>query len=716
MKRSFASVLARASLALSLLALSCSFVENLLPWDSPSETALPAGGIPPGAGPSSGTPAPTPRPLSDVVDQPGRYRNDVLGVSLDYPEDWLQQPPSEEGQLLILHSDDGTAMAMVTYSYLEDGESLEDLAAAVFEQVNADFGYPVIVRGEVFPLRSGQTGWRGLAEESADPSSPRIELIAAPRGGTVFLLFLISWGGSSAATQASLESIRDSLETFEPLPFGVERTNALFLAGSTPDTFDPALWQSDAGGVIGDLFSGLVQLGPDLMPTPDLAETWDVSADGTVYTFYLRRGVTFHNGDPFTAQDVVFSWERACWPETGSDTAATYLGDILGVDDVISGEAREIDGLTVIDDFTLEVTLEGPRAYFLAKLAYPTSWIVDEATVDEIEEAPNGTGPFVLARYVEDEVIVVARNPNYHRGPVPLEYIVYQLYPGPLVRLYEEGEIDIAYISSELLDRASDPRDPLYGDAQPSNDLCTYYAAFDSTRPPFDDPLVRRAFSLAVDRGRYIDVVTGGEGVPAAGLYPPGLPGYSADLPPLAADVEEARRLLARSSYGGAEALPQIVLTTSGSGMGVPTDAALLIEMWHDAFGVQIQVEQFDWEAYYEQLYAGNHGQIITTGWCADYPDPENFADILFHSGSPQNFGGFDSPEIDALLEQARGEPDVASRLALYREIEQRLVDDAAALFISHPSIYYTLVKPYVHGYVSTPIGIAQHMNMWIER
>ena len=705
---------ARALIGTALLALSCTLVDDLLSGRRSGGTATPAEGPPSGL--AAGTPVPTPRPLSDVIEQPGRYRNDVLGISFDYPETWEPAAPSQEGDLIVLYSTDGSASVILSYSFLEAGEDPEDFADTVFEQVNGDLGLPVVARGEVHTLESGQPAWRALAEDSADPDSQSFELIAVPRGGYVFLLFLISWGGSPPGTDSALESIRDSLQTFEPLPFGVDRSNALFLAGTTPDTFDPALWRSDAGGVIGDVFSGLVQLGPDLRPIPDLAESWDVSTDGTVYTFHLRQGVTFHNGAPFTAEDVVYSWERACWPETGSDTAPTYLGDILGVDRVISGETREISGLRVIDDFTLEVTLEGPRAYFLAKLAYPTSWIVDESTIEDIEEAPNGTGPFVLARYIEDEVIVVARNPSYHRGFVPLEYIVYQLYPGPLVRLYEDGEIDVTYISEELVDRAADPDDPLHGDAQPTNDLCTYYAAFDATRPPFDDPFVRRAFAAAVDREEYIDVISGGENVPAAGLFPPGLPGYRADLQPPAYDLDEARLLLAQSTYGGAAALPEIVLTTSGSGMGVPPDAALLIGMWDEAFGVPVQVEQLESQSYYEQLYAENHGQIIMTGWCADYPDPENFADILFHSASLQNFGGFDSPELDALLEQARGEGDVVGRLALYGQIEQMLVDEAAAVFLSHPSVYYTLVRPYVSGYVSTPIGIAQHMNLWIER
>lgn len=713
MKQPVAHALARALGLSALLALSCATVTNLLPRDRTDETPPNA---PPGETPGVGTPAPTPRPLLDVAEEPGRYRNDVLGVSLEYPETWELLSPLQEGDLIALRSPNGTATVVLSYSYLEVGEDYRDFAATVFEDINEDLDLPIVALGETHALAGGQNAWRALAEDASGSGAPRFEMVALPRAGWIFLLILVSSGPESMQAQSEQDSLRDSLQTFEPVPFGVDRQNALFLAGSEPDTFDPARWRSDAGGVVGDLFSGLVQLGPDLRPAPDLAVSWDVNADATVYLFHLRPGVTFHNGDPFTAEDVVYSWERACWPETGSDTAATYLGDIVGVDEVIDGQTREISGLRMIDDLTLEVTLEGPRAYFLAKLAYPMSWIVDEATVDQIEETPNGTGPFGMVRHIEDEVIILGRNPTYHRGPVPLEYIVYTLYPGPLVRLYEAGDIDIAYIPEELLDRAADADDPLYGDAQPTNELCTYYAALDTTRPPFDDPLVRRAFSTAIDRAEYTDVVSGGDNTPAAGLYPPGLPGFSADLQPPASDPEEARRLLGQSAYGAVEALPEIVLTASGGGMGVPPAVALLTSMWEEALGVTVTVEQFDSESFYGQLYAGNHGQIVMTGWCADYPDPENFADILFHSGSPQNFGGYANSELDALLEEARGEPDTDTRLALYREIEEGLLDEAAAIFLSHPSVYYTLVKPYVRGFVATPIGIAQHMNLWIER
>lgn len=498
-------------------------------------------------------------------------------------------------------------------------------------------------------------------------------------------------------------------------PSDVVRASTLVLADREPETFDPARWRGSADGVIGDLFSGLVQLDANLQPIPDLAERWDVSDDGTVYTFRLRPGLVFHNGEPLTAHDVRYAWERACWPETRSDTAATYLGDIRGVDRVIAGETRTIAGLQVVDDLTLEVALVGPRAYFLSKLAYPTSWVVDETSVAEIEEHPVGSGPFVFVRHVPNERIVVARSPSYHRGPVGLEHIVYLIDPGPLLRLYELGEIDVAYLVEDLLERASTPGDPLYGTAYPTSELCTWYVAFDTTRPPFDETAVRQAFVAAVDRERYVEVVSGGRGVPARGPYPPGLPGYSEDLIPPAYDPARARGLLEGSSYGGAAGLPEIAFTVSGAGSDLAAGTSLLLEMWQQALGVSVRVEQLDSQTYYDRLHAGDHGHLVSTGWCADYPDPENFADILFHSGSPQNFSGYADPALDTMLEQARGIEDSATRLGLYGRIEQRIVDQAPALFLQHASVYYTLVKPYIVGYAAAPVGIAQHMNLSID-
>jgi len=507
-----------------------------------------------------------------------------------------------------------------------------------------------------------------------------------------------------------------SLPTTAPAAPGAEisHANTIFLAESEPESLDPARTTGSADEIVGDLFSGLVRLSPDLQIVPDVAESWDISPDGTVYTFHLRPGVVFHSGRELTAADVKFSWERALAPETGSFTAATYLGDILGVAQVLDGSTKDLTGVEVLDNLTLRVTLDGPKAYFLAKLAYPTSWIVDRETVDDIETNPIGTGPFRLLRRTPGEEIVLVRNPRYHLGPVALEYVVYKIYAGYPIRLYEGDEIDFVYIPEDLLERAADPADTLHGNVYTVTELCTWFVGLDTSRPPFDDADVRRAFALAVDKQGYSDIAYEGRLPLAAGVYPPGLPGYRSETRGLPFDPQAAVQALARSSYGGPDALPEILLTTSGAGTDLDPTTAFLIQSWQEVLGVTVRVEQLESFGFSEEIYAGRHGQLVPWGWCADYPDPENFADVLFHTGSRQNIGPYSNPTIDAMLEAARRDLDPESRLDRYHEIEQALVDDAAAIFLAHSPASYILVKPRIVGYRASPIGVAQHMNLSI--
>jgi oligopeptide transport system substrate-binding protein len=245
-------------------------------------------------------------------------------------------------------------------------------------------------------------------------------------------------------------------------------------------------------------------------------------------------------------------------------------------------------------------------------------------------------------------------------------------------------------------------------------ELCTSYTVFDATQPPFDDANVRKAFSMAFNRQQYLDVVVDGNALPAAGLYPPALPGFNAALKGLPFDPAQARELLKQSKYGGPEGLPPIVFTNSGIGSYIDSSVAALAQMWKLNLGVDITVENIESNFYYDQLYSGHHGQLFTGGWCADYPDPENFADVLFHTGSVQNNGGYSNPELDALLDKARVEPNVTQRIVMYQQAEQMLVDDAAALFMVN-YLSYQLVKPYVKGYVFTPIDIPIERYMWLE-
>jgi len=494
----------------------------------------------------------------------------------------------------------------------------------------------------------------------------------------------------------------------------VPLSQALVLAGgesTNPREYDPATTHGSGDKLV---YSGLVSFDPNLNLTPDLAETWDVS-NGTVYTFHLRANAKFHDGRAVTAQDIVYSWERAVDPATASDTALTYLSDIVGVNEMAAGQTDHISGLLVIDDLTLQVTIDAPKPYFILKLTYPTAFVVDKNNVEQggdWYQHPNGTGPYKLVEWTSFKRIVYEANQDFYLGAPSIRYVVLNLYSGDPQRLYESGDVDISGTYS--IERFSDPAEPLHNQLISGVNLCTGYVTFDTTRPPFDDVNVRKAFSMAFNRQQFIDVVMGGHTLPAVGIYPPGLPGFSYSLQGLPYDPAQARELLKQSKYGGPEGLPPIVYTDIGIGSSVNLDVAAMAEMWQKNLGVTITVENLEPNFAYEQIYAGNHGQLLGSGWCADYPDPENFADILFHTGSSQNNGGYSNPALDAILEQARVEQDVTKRIALYQQAEQMIVDDAPVLFTTH-SLSYQLVKPYVKGYVFTPFDIPIERYMWLE-
>jgi len=478
--------------------------------------------------------------------------------------------------------------------------------------------------------------------------------------------------------------------------------------------YDPATTYSSGNKLV---FSGLVSFDPHLNLTPDLAETWEISDDGTVYTFHLRENARFHDQRFVTAKDVIYSWERAASPQLKSDTVLTYLGDIVGVREMYAGQSDHISGLQAIDELTLQVTIDAPKPYFLLKLTYPTAFVVDKTNVESGEEwvrKPNGTGPYRLTEWRSNEYIIYEANQDFYLGPPSIPYVVIKLYAGDDVRLFETGEVDVAGVGLYSVDRMLDPEEPLHNQLVTGVNLCTGYVVFDTTQPPFDDVNVRKAFSMAFDRQRYIDVVLRGQALPAIGPFPPGLPGFNYALKGLPYDPEQARELLKQSKYGGPEGLPPIIYTNGGVGSYVSSDVAAMAEMWEQNLGVTLKIENIEYNYYYQQIYSGNHGQIFGGGWCADYPDPENFADVLFYSTSNQNQGHYSNPELDKLLEQARVEQDVSKRITMYQQAEQMIVDAAPVLFTTH-SLSYQLVQPYVKGFVFTPISVPLERYMWLE-
>lgn len=495
-----------------------------------------------------------------------------------------------------------------------------------------------------------------------------------------------------------------------------DRSSTLFLSGSQPRTLDPATTLGGPDGPLGHIFSGLTTLDTNLQVQPELAAGWTVSEDGLVYTFYLRKDAVFHNGRSLTTTDIITSWERAADPATGSDTAQTYLGDIEGVVDKLNGRSTQISGLHAIDDHTLEVRLMAPVVYFLSKLAYPVAYVVDQENVNQSrwEYQPNGTGPFKLTTWQDDALLVLERNEFYYGELPQLQHVVYDLGPNLPLSQYETGEIDLIGIGGTTLERARDPNSLFYDQLQTGVGMCTSTIGLNAQLPPFDDVRVRQAFNYALDKDLLIDTFSNGNGLVATGPLPPGMPGFSGKHRGYPYAPERARQLLAEAGYANPADLPVLTYSTSGYG-DVGGYVTAVITLWQQNLGVTIEPNVIEPFTFYDELYAGNVGHMYSSGWCADYPDPQNFLDILYHSDSRQNVGSYVNTEVDAMLEQARIERDIAARLALYADIEQQIVADAPVVFVSHGETA-VLISPDLQNYILTPIGVRQWHQVRINR
>ena len=481
---------------------------------------------------------------------------------------------------------------------------------------------------------------------------------------------------------------------------------------SDPPTLDPHL-SSDttSAGVVVEIYSGLVALNTDLQLVPDVADSWEISEDGKVYTFHIRDNARFQDGKPITASDFKWSLERAASPDTASPVADTYLGDIVGVDAVLEGNSTDIAGVRVIDDDTLQIEIDAPKAYFLAKLTYPTAYVLDRENVDaggsSWTDAPNGSGPFKLAEYRVGERIVLERNENFYLEPAHLDSVIMNLAGGQSMAMYENDEIDITGVSLFELDRVLDPSEPLNKDlviAPPG--FTVFYIGFNASEPPFDDPKFRQALTYAVDKDLIANEVLSELVTPAYGILPPGFPGYNSDLVGLEYSPELARQLLGESKYPDAETRPRIVVTVPGTGGSIGLDMEVVIEMWRQELGVEVEIQQVEWATYLQDLNQNKFQAYGGSGWQADYPDPQDFLDILFHTDSALNHGNYSNPELDAILEQARTEPDIERRVELYHEAEILIVQDAPLLPLWYTGEQYVLIKGHVEDYRVTPMTV----------
>ncbi len=681
------------------------------PTPTPTPTATPT---------PTPTATPTPTPISYVL-----YENQELGVSFQRPEQWATAEPSgvpDEPDVsdepedpdapeppiewLALVGDDGVSrLTLLTQIDDPDAPLSDRLDRAVAQLAPEETGAEIERSGPI-TLGDGSEAERAVVSYEDDDGVAAVRLVqVARRGGFTFVLVLSTPATEMERQQETFDTILSSFTSFPPAPYGIPRDRAFTMPLGEPSTLDPAIARDTTSHLfVASVFSGLVRFDDDLSVEPDLAEDWELDETGVVYTFTLRDGITFHDGRPITAEDFKYSIERAADPEVHSDTAALYLSDIVGVRERLDGDATEVSGVEAVDERTVRITIDAPKEYFLAKLAYPSSAVVDRLTVEPLgadwwmSDDVNGSGPFRLLRW-DEEVVILQRFDDYHT-PASLEHLISPLaaLPGAgALDMYQTDAWDGLFVGARSLDRVRE--DPaLSGQLREYEQLTSYFVALDGTRPPFDDPKVRRAFAMALDRERFIEEVYDGNVELANGLLPPGIPGYSESLRGIPFDPEAARQLLAESRY--ADTLPEIVFSAVDVDGEPPESVQFMLTSWREELGVDVRPDLLEPDVYYYQL-EDVAGHLFTYPWVADYPDPENFLGLLYSEAHDARYINL---TFDSLVERARVEQDRETRLGLYREAEQLLMDDAGIIPLFHIK-NYALVLPHVDGFTITPFG-----------
>ena len=493
---------------------------------------------------------------------------------------------------------------------------------------------------------------------------------------------------------------------------------------SDPPTLDPHLVTDGTSyGIVIEIYSGLVRLGanPSNPFEPDLAESWSVLEDGTVYEFKLRNGLVFSNGDPVTAQDFKWSFERAAHPDTASTVAEEFLGDIVGIQDIVDGNATTAEGIEVVDERTLRITIDAPKAYFIAKLTYPTAFVLNKNNVETLGRSwvdePVSTGPFTLKEYRIGQRIRLARNDNFWDRTAYLDEVVFNLAGGVAMAMYENDEIDVTGVGLADLERVQDPTEELNKDlVEVPPNFAVSYVGFNINEAPFDDANFRQALNHSVDKQLIADQVFSNLVKPAYGIIPPGFPGFSADITGLEFDPELAQDLLNQSAYAEPSTRPRIVLTVPGTGGSPGLTTEVVADMWRQNLGIEIEIQQVEWATYIQDLHRGRLQAWSGLSWQADYPDPQTFIDVLFRSNSAINYGGYANSQVDEYVVAAQTEQDATKRVEFYNDAEQIVVSEAAWLPLWWGVDSKALVKPWVQDYQFSSLTIPKFKDVWLDK
>jgi ABC-type transport system substrate-binding protein len=457
-----------------------------------------------------------------------------------------------------------------------------------------------------------------------------------------------------------------------------------YLSGP-PGTLDPA-FISDASDVefLLQVYAGLTRLDDVGNPYPSLASSWETSADGRVYTFHLRPGLHFSDGSPLEARDVRRSWLRLLDPAVAA-TAPDVLNVVVGAAERLAGGPEESVGVEAPDAGTLIVHLRHAASYFPAITATPTTFVVPRtAGKDERWQSTDafvGSGPYVVDR-LEGTDVVLKANGQYVAGAPPIAEVRFiGQVASDSVSSFAAGELDLAPVPSSDATWVAYDHD-LGKQLHRAPPLSVLYFGFDTSRPPFDDARVRRAFLLALDRGRLVKLAESAAAQPASSLLPPALwPEGMADQ--LGADVTEAGRLLDAAGYADRSKLGEIVINNSG-GINVAPAAAV----WHSGLGVDVAIEDHGFGDYVDPK-AVRPPDIFTIDWIADYHSPDAIYSLLLLPNAASNYGRWRDQDFVKLLEEAAGVSTPADQAAAYRRVEARVDDQVPVIPWLYPDSWW---------------------------
>jgi len=482
-------------------------------------------------------------------------------------------------------------------------------------------------------------------------------------------------------------------------------------------TLDPAIGYDTASWTFEQaIFDTLVRYGDaNVELAPDLATSWEISKDAATFTFHLRRDARFSNGRGVTGADFKYAIERVLKPSTSSKGSEYYRG-IAGAADFIAGRARGVSGIEVPDPYTIVFHLTGPDPIFIHKLTMPFAAAIPREVAEKWGEDFShhvvGSGAFKLSQWVAGQRLVLVRNPYYFAQGLPkLDAVVEMMGVNEELEWlkYEAGEIDVSAIPSAEFPRVmKTPR--LKALTIHNVTVTTDYIGLNCQMAPFTDVRVRQAFNYAINKEKLLALLNG-RGVVARGVLPPNLPGYTPDVKGYPYDPNRARQLLEAAGVRSGFA-PLLWLRADQTmlllAQSVQQDLALV--------GVELKLKPVAWGPLLEAVREPHNTELFMLAWEADFPDPENFLEVLFSKRQwrSNNDTFFYNPEVDRLFAAAAPISDLKQRFAIYQQAERIIIQQAPWVFLYHP-VSYVIRQPWVHDYVINPMRPSRLEKVWVS-